>query len=55
MIRLKNRYELSLEYCLSNAHINLPFIAELCTKLKYYNIISKIELDSVKLVNNIWK
>lgn len=39
----------------SNAHINLPFIAELCIKLKYYNIISKIELDSVKLVNNIWK
>lgn len=38
-----------------SARINLPFIAELCTKLKYYNIVSKIELDRIKLVSAIWK
>lgn len=38
-----------------SAHVNLPFIVELCTKLKYYNILSEIELDEMKLVNAIWK
>ena len=38
-----------------NAHINLPFMADLCTKLKYYDLIQKIELDRVRLVNSIWK
>lgn len=38
-----------------NAHLNLPFMADLCTKLKYYNVISKIELNKVRLVNSIWK
>ena len=38
-----------------NARVNLPFMADLCTKLKYYNLIQKIELDKVRLVNYIWK
>lgn len=50
---LKTAFNKEKEFC--RARINLPFIAELCAKLKYYNIVSKIELDSIKLVNDIWK
>lgn len=50
---VKNAFLKEKEF--SNAHISLPFIVELCTKLKYYNVISKVELDSMKLVNDIWK
>lgn len=43
------------EKIFARLHLNLPFMADLCTKLKYYNIISKIELNKVRLVNSIWK
>lgn len=38
-----------------NAKIGLPFMAELSTKLKYYGIISKVELNKTRLVSMIWK
>lgn len=38
-----------------SGNINMPFIADLCIKLNYYNVISKMELDKIKLVNTIWK
>ena len=46
---------LEQEKMFTKLHLNLPFMADLCTKLKYYNIISKIELNKVRLVNSIWK
>lgn len=46
---------LEQEKVFTSAHIALPFMADLCTKLKYYNLVSKIELDKVRLVNSIWE
>lgn len=33
----------------------LPFLADLSTKLKYYNLVDKVYLDETKLVNKLWK
>ena len=49
------REALEQEKTFTTSNVNLPFMADLCIKLKYYNIISKIELDRVRLVNTIWK
>ena len=35
--------------------IDLPFMGELCLKLKYYDIVDKTILDMDELVNEIWK
>lgn len=35
--------------------IELPFIVDLSTKLKLYNLVDKIEFDNKKLVDKIWK
>ena len=34
---------------------NLPFIVELSSGLKYYNIVDKIYYDLESLVNYLWK
>lgn len=46
---------LSSENYLIKIDYNLPFIADLCLKLKYYDLIDKLILDEVKLVNKLWK
>lgn len=40
---------------LNKVGLNLPFIVDLCVKLKDYNLIKDIELDMDKLVNILWK
>ncbi len=34
---------------------DLPFLANLCLKLKYYGLVDKLILNEVKLVNKLWK
>lgn len=36
-------------------NLELPFMASLSTKLKYYNLLDEIILDMNKMVNKIWK
>ena len=38
-----------------NSGLDLPFMGDLCLKLKYYDIIDKTILDMDELVNVIWK
>jgi len=35
--------------------LELPFMASLSLKLKYYNLIDEIILDINKMVNKLWK
>ena len=35
--------------------LDLPFMGDLCLKLKYYDIIDKTIFDRTELVNEIWK
>ena len=49
----KNAIEYQKEF--SQLRLGLPFMADLCVKLKYYNVISKMVLDKIKLVKMIWK
>ena len=37
------------------AKVSLPFVAALSHKLKYYQVVSKIELNHIRLVRNLWK
>ena len=43
------------EKLLLNINQHLPFLADLCNKLKYYNLIDKMITNENKLVNEIWK
>lgn len=38
-----------------NSNLDLPFMASLSVKLKYYELLNKVYLDSKKLVNELWK
>lgn len=44
-----------LEKVFDDLGINMPFIVDLSIKLKLYNLVDKIYIDDVKLVNDIWK
>ncbi len=35
--------------------LRLPFMVDLCVKLKYYNLIDTIDLNPESLVNHLWK
>lgn len=43
------------EKILKKYHYELPFVAELSNKLRYYNLIDNIILDMNRMVNAIWK
>ena len=43
------------EKILKKINLNIPFMVDLSLKLKYYNLIDKLELDMDKLVNKLWK
>lgn len=36
-------------------NLDLPFMASLSLKLKYYDLIDDVYLDANKLVNELWK
>lgn len=40
---------------LSKVGLRLPFMVDLCVKLKYYNLIDEMILDQESLVNHLWK
>lgn len=56
-IILKGVKELVLkeEKIFKDLGLELPFMASLSLKLKYYNLVDDIELDMDKLVNMLWK
>lgn len=43
------------EKILKKYHYELPFMAELSDKLRYYNVIEETILDMNRMVNTIWK
>lgn len=43
------------EKVFKECNLELPFMASLCLKLKYYNLIDKVIFDMDKLVNELWK
>ena len=43
------------EKLFKSLNLKLPFMADLSLKLKYYNLINKLELDMDKMVNKLWK
>lgn len=40
---------------LNKIGLNLPFLVDLSIKLKYYDLVDKIELDVNRMVNKLWK
>ena len=44
-----------LEKIFDELDIKMPFIVDLSIKLKLYNLVEKTYVDSLKLVNDIWK
>ena len=53
---MDDRYNILInEKIFNQIDYKLPFIADLCLKLKYYDLIDKLLLDEVKLVNKLWK
>lgn len=43
------------EKIFKECNLELPFMASLCLKLKYYDLIDKVIFDMDKLVNELWK
>ena len=52
-IKLKDILNYEKEFRENN--IDLPFMAELSLKLKYYNLIDKPIFNMTKMVNKLWK
>ncbi len=46
---------LSNEHVFKSLNLELPFIVDLSTKLKYYGLIDKLYFDMEELVDDIWK
>ncbi|HIS37984.1 MAG TPA: energy-coupling factor ABC transporter ATP-binding protein [Candidatus Onthousia faecavium] len=46
---------LSNDSLINKAGLELPFMVDLSVKLKYYNLVDKIFLNPVRLVDTIWK
>lgn len=46
---------LSNDSLLNKVGLELPFMVDLSVKLEYYNLVSKINLDSLGLVDSLWK
>lgn len=55
ILNKKVKEALENEKAFERALMELPFIIDLSTKLKYYKIIKSIYYDNKKLVNAIWK
>ena len=51
---MNNIYELN-ESIFNESNLKLPFMIDLCNKLKYYDLLDKITLDKNELVDEIWK
>lgn len=51
--KIKEAFENEKEF--KDGLMDLPFIIDLSTKLKYYGVISKLFYEKKKLVNSIWK
>lgn len=51
----KTKDVLENEKAFKEGLMDLPFIIDLSTKLKYYGVVSKLSYDKKKLVNSIWK
>ena len=48
---------MELPYCdiINKVGLDLPFMIDLTTKLKDYDLIKDIETDKDKLINKLWK
>mgnify|MGYP004623760947 FL=1 len=46
---------LSNDSLINKASLELPFAVDLCVKLKYYNVVSRIDYSLQELVDVIWK
>lgn len=46
---------LSDDSLINKAGFDLPFMVDLCVKLKYYDLVDKMILDPLGLVNILWK
>lgn len=55
LINDKTNEILKHEDLFKKLNLDLPFMVELSNKLKYYELIEKLELDIDKLVNKLWK
>lgn len=55
LIEGKKEEVLAQEKILKKIDLNVPFMVDLSLKLKYYDLIDKIEFDMDKLVNKLWK
>ena len=51
----KNNYAYTKEELFLEEGIKLPFMVQLSSKLKYYDLISKTILDMNKMVDEVWK
>lgn len=51
--KIKNLYK--NEKIFKNNGLNLPFMANLSLKLKYYELVDDVILDMDKMVNHLWK
>lgn len=51
----KTKIAMTKEKEFKKANLDLPFMASLSLKLKYYDLIDDVYLDSNKLVNELWK
>ena len=40
---------------LNKLGLNLPFMIDLSVKLKYYNLVSKINMSPLGMVDSLWK
>lgn len=50
---IKTAFEREITF--KRCNLELPFMASLSSKLKYYNLVDKIILDMNKMVNELWK
>lgn len=55
IINDKKEEILPKEKLLKKLNLNIPFIVDVSLKLKYYDLINKVEWDIDKLVNKLWK
>lgn len=46
---------LSNDSLINKTGLELPFMVDLCVKLKYYNLVDKIVLNPLRLVDILWK
>ena len=46
---------LTKDSLLNKAGLDLPFMIDLSTKLKYYNLLDDVELEMNRMVEKLWK